>query len=238
MRRQRPHRGLGRSWVVTPKGVGEHERLLAVRLGRELRGVQVTIGDPIVHRGQPRGAGIGEPRDLHRGRLVCEHAELADRHVHRQIDQHVDAVRADQLGRGQRAQLRNIRPAVEVRAQRLTGRVEAKRARERVQLESRSVMPGEQRQRKERLTVIVEVRRHVTDAQLPLRIGAIFVCARGGTWLRVTLGPAPRFLQDRLGARADVEGHQEDQIAVHQVILRVQLDGAAIGGKGPPRAGH
>src|SRR5436190_21390260 len=55
----------------------------------------VWVCKPIVHRLQSRTPGVSEPCNLNRGRLASECQQTIVGHVHRQIDQDVDAIRAD-----------------------------------------------------------------------------------------------------------------------------------------------
>src|SRR5580700_7595586 len=53
------------------------------------------VGDAIVHGGQAGGAGVGEIGDLDGRGFVGESEQAAGGHVHVQVDQDVDLIRAD-----------------------------------------------------------------------------------------------------------------------------------------------
>ena len=98
-----------------------------------------------------------------------------------------------------------------------------------MQLELRAIVLGEQREREQRLAVIVEIRGHVADAQFPLRLGPIRRLANlRGVRRRVALGPTTRLVQDRLRARTALEREQENQVPVNQIILWIELDRATV----------
>ena len=76
-----PHQGLAGPSIGFPGGIGHR------------------IDQPVVDSFQARRVGIAEPRHLHRRRLAGKYAKPVFRRMAGEIDQDIDAVRPDTLGK-------------------------------------------------------------------------------------------------------------------------------------------
>ena len=97
--------------VIAPERVREPQRALAV-VAIECVRIEPWIAETIIDRCNARGARIGEPGDLHRGRFAREQQRTAVRHMHVQVDQNVDAVGADELGQSGVVEGARVAPCV------------------------------------------------------------------------------------------------------------------------------
>ena len=84
--------------IVAPEGVGKADRFLRVVVIVKPRRVDVGVSEAVVNGRKAGRARIGKPADLNRRRLAGENQETIPGHVHRQVDENVDPVLADERG--------------------------------------------------------------------------------------------------------------------------------------------
>lgn len=145
-------------------------------------------------------------------------------HVHREIDQDVDLVGTNQLERLVVAQLRDLEKRVCRFTHALRDVVRPANVRIAIHLECAAILMEKERQVEMRQHMVAKVRRHVTHAQLAIRLRI----ARGGSLARsasMTLREGSGFCEDVAGAHSLVESQCVDQIAVHFARRRIELDG-------------
>ena len=89
-RRESRYRKVGDRRLVTQKTSRRTNELFGVKALAVSRRIGDRIGQPVVHRREPRGVRIAEPTDLDRSGLMGEDEEPASATVTTKIHQHVD----------------------------------------------------------------------------------------------------------------------------------------------------
>ena len=193
-------------------------------------GRQGIVGEKCVHGGQPGAVAMPQQiGHLHRRRPPRERQQPIAGSVAREIDQNIDLVSADQLGKLRVAQADRAAPVIAERTEAFGGGVFGGDARIEIEFDVRSIMRGEQRFGEHRHRMLPEIRRYVTDPQ------SSPWCPIQREWrdvrcevLRVAAVPVLVFGKDRFCGGSVPVVEREQQIAMAGGIIRLHRQRLAI----------
>ena len=127
--------------------------------------IKPRIAQPIVDGADAGGAGIREPGDLDRRRFAGERQRPAVRHVHGQIDEDIDIVRANDFSERRIIVRANVAPYVGEALDPPRVFIGALHTRVAEHFECSVIVMREQRHSEQTLTVIAKIRRDVADLE-------------------------------------------------------------------------
>ena len=189
------------------------------------RRIQARIGEAVAHCTHAGGSGIGQPGNLNGRRPAREQQGPAAGHVHGQIDEDVDAILLNDGGQRLIVQGPHFAPMVGQPLDAPGEVIGALHAGIAEYFEGPVVVPREQGNREQRLTMIAEIRRDIADAQ-PAR-GRRVVCVAACREFRGEAVIPPQALFAHRAGLQGLKAQRVREVAVRRRVARIEFRGLA-----------